>query len=79
MPYVRKTFSRENAQRLARQGSLTGRSVRPQPWWPEEICNKIDKIVWRVYCLGEPGEDWHEFTAYDERGKILGVHRVEGY
>ena len=39
----------------------------------------IEKIVWRVYCLDESGEDWHEFSAYDIHGTILGVHRIEGY
>jgi hypothetical protein len=32
-----------------------------------------------VYCLGELGEDWHQFTAYDAAGHVLGVHRVEGF
>ncbi len=48
-------------------------------WWPEEICQKVDKIIWRVYLLGDAGEDWHEFTAYDSQGKVLGVHRMDGY
>ena len=78
MPYVRKTFTGENARQVARSGSIAKQHVRPSPWWPEEICMRVEKIVWSVYCLGET-EDWHEFTAYDQRGKILGVHRVDGY
>lgn len=78
MGYVRDTFKSEKARQIARSGSLSGKSSKPRPWWPDEICQKIDKIVWRVYCLGEPGEDWHEFTAYDTHGQVLGVHRVEG-
>lgn len=79
MPYVRGTFTGERARRLARQGSLTGKSLRPKPWWPEEICEKIDRIVWQVYCLGETGDDWHEFTAFDAHGKVVAVRRTEGY
>lgn len=79
MPYVRKTFLGESARQIARTGSVTGRYVRPSPWWPEEVCRKIEKIVWAVYCMGETGEEWQEFTAYDERGRILNVRRVEGY
>jgi len=79
MPYVRGTFTGERARQIARLGSMSGKGVRPQPWWPEDICQKIEKIVWMVYCLGEPGEDWHEVTAYDGRGKILSAHRVDGY
>ena len=79
MPFVRGTFTGERARQIARLGSLSGKGVRPQPWWPEDICQKVEKIVWMVYCLRELGEDWHEFTAYDGRGKILGAHRVDGY
>jgi hypothetical protein len=79
MPYTRSTFRAERARQIARSGSLSGESIQPRPWWPEEVCARIDKIVWMVYCLGEPGEDWHHFTAYDARGQILGVHRVEGF
>ena len=79
MPYVRGTFTGERARQIARLGSLSAKAVRPQPWWPEDICQNIEKIVWMVYCLGELGEDWHEFTAYDGHGKILGAHRVNGY
>lgn len=78
MPYVQKTYTGENARRMARYGSTTTLPLRPSPWWPEEICMKIERIVWGVYCLGET-EDWHEFTAYDKEGKVLGVHRVNGY
>jgi hypothetical protein len=80
MPYLRGTFTGEKARRIARLGSVSGRSVRSCPWWPEAICNNIEKIVWRVYCLGgEPGDDWHEFIAYDGRGEVLAIRRVEGY
>lgn len=79
MPYVRKTFTGENARQVARSGSIARQRIRPNPWWPEEVCVKIEKIVWSIYYLGEAGEDWHEFTAYDKRGTILGVHRVDGY
>jgi hypothetical protein len=79
VPYVRGSFKAEKARQIARTGSVSGKSVQPRPWWPEEICGKIDKIIWTVYCLGEPGEDWHQFTAYDIRGRIVGVHRMESY
>lgn len=79
MPYVRKIFVGEKARQIARSGSITGQRIQPSPWWPEEVCMKIEKIVWSVYCLGEMGEDWHEFTAYDARGTILSVHRGQDY
>ena len=79
MSYVRNTFSGDRARQLARRGTLSDRGIRTNPWWPDEICGKIEKIVWVVYSLGEQGEDLHEFTAYDARGKMLGVHRVESY
>jgi len=79
MPYVRRTFIGEKARQIARLGSVSDRRVRSYPWWPEAICNKIEKIVWVVYCLGDPGDDWHEFTAYDGRGEVLATRRVEGY
>lgn len=80
MSFVRKTFTGEQARLLARRGTLSPRDdIRPQPWWPEEICGKVERIVWVVYSLGELGDDWHEFTAYDNRGKVLGVHQVEAY
>jgi hypothetical protein len=79
MPYVKGAFRSERSRQIARSGSLSGKSLQPRPWWPEGICQKIDKIVWMVYCLGEQGEDWHQFTAYDASGQVLGVHRVEGF
>jgi len=79
MPYVRNMFVGDRARQLARRGTLSNRGVRPNPWWPDDICEKIEKIVWVVYSLGDPGEDLHEFTAYDTQGKILGVRRVERY
>jgi hypothetical protein len=79
MSYVRQTFTGDNARRIARLGSVSSRYVRPNPWWPEDVCRKIEKIVWVVYTLGEQGDDWHEFTAYDHAGAILSVRRVEGY
>lgn len=79
MPYVQGTYTGERARQIARLGNLSGKATRSRPWWPDETCQRIEKIVWRVYCLGEPGEDWHEFTAYDGHGKILGAHRVEGF
>lgn len=79
MPYVRSTFIGDRARQVARFGTLSSRFLRPMPWWPEEICEKVEKIVWRVYLLGEAGEDWHEFTAYDNQGKVLGVHRLDSY
>jgi len=45
MPYVRGTFTGERARQIARLGSLSGKGVRPQSWWPEDICQKIEKIV----------------------------------
>ena len=79
MPYVKGAFRSEKARQIARSGSLSGKSLPPRPWWPAEICHKINKIVWTVHCLGELGEDWHQFTAYDAAGHVLGVHRVEGF
>jgi hypothetical protein len=79
MPYVRGTFTGDRARQIARFGTLSAKCLQPMPWWPEEVCERVDKIVWRVYLLGEAGEDWHEFTAYDSRGKVLGVHRMDGY
>jgi hypothetical protein len=73
-----KTFIGEEARYLARNGSLSRRGIRPHPWWAEEICERVEKIVWIVSRLGESREDWQEFTAYDNRGEMLGVHRVEG-
>jgi hypothetical protein len=78
MPDVLKTFVGEEARYLARNGSLSRRpGIRSQPWWSEEICERVEKIVFVVSCLGEFPEDWQEFTAYDSSGSILGVHRVE--
>ena len=79
MPYIRGTFTGERARDMARTGKLSGKSLQRMPWWPEETCERVDKIVWRVYLLGDAGEDWHEFTAYDSHGKVLGVHRMDGY
>jgi hypothetical protein len=79
MSYVQNTFVGERARLLARRGTLSNRGVHANPWWPEEVCERIEKIVWVVYSLGESGEDLHEFTAYDVRGTILGVHRKEAY
>jgi hypothetical protein len=77
MSYVRTSFTGEMARLLARRGSLSTRGVRAQPWWPEVVCGKVEKIVWVTYSMGETGEDLHEFTAYDNRGKVVGVHRTE--
>jgi hypothetical protein len=77
MSYVKDSFTGEKARLLARRGSLSTLGIRVQPWWPEEICGKVEKIVWVVYSMGEIGEDLHEFTAYDNRGKVVGVHRTE--
>ncbi len=79
MPYVRGTFSGERARQIARLGTLSSKCLYPMPWWPEEICGKVERIIWRVYLLGEAGEDWNEFTAYDKHNKVLGVHRIDGY
>ena len=79
MAYVQRHFAREEAQRLARFGNLSRRGTQAHPWWPEEICEKIDRITWRVYCLGEAGDEYNEFTAYDKHGRVLAVHRVDGY
>jgi hypothetical protein len=79
MPYVRGTFTGEKARQIARSGKVSGKGVHYVPWWPEETCEKVDKIIWRVYLLGDAGEDWHEFTAYDSHGQVLGVHRLDGY
>lgn len=79
MSYVKNFFAGEKARFLARRGTLSTRGVLSQPWWPEEVCARVERIVCVVYSLGEIGEDLHEFTAYDAHGKILGVHRIEGY
>jgi hypothetical protein len=79
MPYVRHIFTGDRARQIARFGTLSTKRLRPMPWWPEDTCARIEKIVWRVYFLGEAGEDWHEVTAYDNRDKVLGVHRMDGY
>lgn len=79
MSYVRGIFAGERARQIARAGNVSGKGVHYVPWWPEEICEKVDKIIWKVYLLGDAGEDWHEFTAYDSHGKVLGVHRMDGY
>lgn len=79
MSYVKRSFAGKKARLLARLGTFSTRGIRSQPWWPEEICARVEKIVWVVYSLGELGEDMNEFTAYDDRGMVLGVHRVEGY
>ncbi len=79
MPYVRGTFAGERARQIARLGTLATKCVQPMSWWPEEICEKVEKIIWRVYLLGDAGEDWHEFTAYDKQGNVLGIHRTDGY
>jgi len=68
----------EQARRLARNGNLSSRAASHRPWRPEEVCVKIEKIVWVVSGLNEGGECWQEFTAYDASGKQLGTHRVEG-
>ena len=78
MPYVQRTFTSERARQIARFGSLATKRIQPMPWWPEEICERVERIIWRVYLLGEAAEDWNEFTAYDNHGNVLGVHRVDG-
>ena len=78
MPYARKTFTGERARQVARSGRISKQGVRRNPWWPEEICMELEKIIWFAYCLGET-ENWHEFTAYDKCGNILGIHRIDGY
>jgi hypothetical protein len=52
--------------------------MRHHPWWPEEVCVNIDRIVWVVSGLNEDGECWQEFIAYDAYGRRLGSHRIEG-
>lgn len=73
-----RPFIGEQAQCLARKGSLSARVLHPCAWWPEDLCAKITKITWVVSGLDEPGECWQEFAAYDVDGKLLGTHRVEG-
>lgn len=71
MAYVRKIFTGGSARKLPRSGSISGRTgqaTQLNPWWPDNICEKIEKIVWTVYCLGEVGEDWHMFVSYDSQG-----------
>jgi len=79
MPYMQSPIVGDQAHRLARAGSLSSRADHFHPWWPEEVCASIDKIVWVVSGLDEPGECWQEFTAYDDGGKLLGTHRVVGH
>jgi len=78
VPDVQKPIVGEIARRLARNGSLSSRITRCRPWWPEEICRNIDKIVWVVSGLNEAGDCWQEFIAYDACGRQLGSHRIEG-
>jgi hypothetical protein len=77
MSYVKNSFSGEKARLLARRGSLSTLGIRAQSWWPEKVCERAERIVWVVYSLGGIGEDLHEFTAYDKRGNVLGVRRIE--
>jgi len=72
------SFVGQRARRLARFGGFSSRAGKSRSWWPEEICEKIERIDWLVSGLNEPGESWHEFTAYDGAGRLLGKHRVEG-
>lgn len=79
MPHIRATYKGEVARKLARYGMLSGKMLHPHPWWPEAVCEKIEKIVWKTYCLGDPGDEWHEYIAYDGKDRVLAVHRKEGY
>jgi hypothetical protein len=56
-----------------RSGSVSSKSVQSRPWWPEEICATVDKIMWMICCRGDPEEDWHQLTAYDAHGRMVGV------
>jgi hypothetical protein len=78
MTEVLRSFVGDKARQLARFGCFSSRVRQSRPWWPEAICASIERIDWTVSGLGEPGECWQEFTAYDDRGRVLGKHRVEG-
>lgn len=75
---TQKAITGEHARQLARNGNLSSRAAHHRSWWPEEVCVKIERIVWVVSDLSEGGECWQEFTAYDACGRRLGTHRVEG-
>lgn len=79
MPDMQRSITGERARELARHGTLSSRTSRFQRWWPEEVCEKIERIVWVVSSLNEADECWQEFTAYDASGERLGSHRIEGY
>lgn len=79
MPDMQSPIVGDQARRLARNGSLSSRPVHSHPWWPEEVCAKIDRLVWVVSSLDDSGDCWQEFTAYDNSGRVLGTHHVEGY
>lgn len=79
MPDPQKSITGERARQLARNGTLSSRTFRFQRWWPEEVCEKIERLDWVVSGLDEDPEYWQEFTAYDAEGNRLGSHRIEGY
>lgn len=72
------SFVGQRARRLARFGGFSSRATQSRSWWPEEVCAKIERIDWIVSGLDEPEESWHEFTPYDQEGKLLGKLRVDG-
>lgn len=78
MPDMQKPIIGERARQLARHGTLSSRTSRFHPWWPEEVCERIERILWVVSGLNESDEGWQEFTAYDATGERLGTHRIEG-
>jgi hypothetical protein len=79
MSEMQGSITGERARQLARHGTFSSRASRFQRWWPEEICESIERIVWVVSTIGDGDECWQEFTAYDAAGKRLGRHRIEGY
>lgn len=78
MAEVLKSFVGDKARQQARFGSFSSRVRKPHPWWTEAICASIERIDWAVSGLNEPGECWQEFTAFDDSGRVLGKHRVDG-
>ena len=79
MSDTQSSITGERARQLARHGTLSSRVSRFERWWPEEVCEQIERIELVASSLNEDDEPWQEFIAYDASGKRLGCHRIEGY